>query len=504
MVRHLQVLLLVADAQQANRIQALLAASIPACRVTAAQTREEAETALQSQHADLILADYACPCCPASLTLQLSYQCGPPVPVVFLADSLTAAEVQQLITAGACDVVIGANPSSLELAILRARRERQQGLDRQQEHQQRADFLGMLSHELRNPLAALRNALYLMRLAEPAEAVYEEACTVSECQVKHLSGIVDDLLDVFRLARGQMGLHTEPVELTQLVRRCVLEQRTALEQARLTWNLDMDMGPLWMHGDPQRLTQVVAHLLANAIKFTPAGGHVTLRLTADRPSHQAVLLVRDTGIGLDAATRTQLFDVFTQGPQDLARTQGGLGLGLALVKGLVELHGGSIQAHSGGKDQGTEITIRWPLAEAAPANAAPTGCRHKEERGLRILIVEDNRETARMLSLLLTRQGYCTQMAHTGTAGTVLAREWRPDVVLCDLGLPEKDGFTVARELRQEAELAETHLIAISGYGQAEDRRRSREAGFELHLIKPVDPAELQQILQGLTVEPAE
>jgi CheY-like chemotaxis protein len=256
-------------------------------------------------------------------------------------------------------------------------------------------------------------------------------------------------------------------------------------------------------GDRVRLAQVVSNLLHNAAKFTDPGGRVAVAVPADARDGRAAVSVRDTGIGIEPQLLPHVFETFIQADRTLDRSRGGLGLGLALVKGLVELQGGAVQASSPGLGQGSEFRFWLPLDEEAPAPgggsspgaAAPARC-------LRVLVVEDHRDTARTLRVLLTRYGHEVELAHTGTAGVEVARRWRPDVVLSDLGLPELDGYQVARTLRRDPVTASVCLIAVSGYGQDEDRRRCREAGFDLHLTKPVDPVELQRLLAGVVVEP--
>jgi CheY-like chemotaxis protein len=339
-----------------------------------------------------------------------------------------------------------------------------------------------------------------MRLCELADPALVEARDVMERQVRHLSRLVDDLLDVFRITHRKLMLRRDRLDLAQLVRLAAIDHRNALESAGLTFNLELPEGPVWVVGDSTRLCQVVGNLLHNAAKFTDAGGKVTLRVAADAASRRAVVQVRDTGIGIPLDALPQLFDTFSQADAGRQRSRGGLGLGLALVKGFVELQGGQVQVTSAGLGRGSEFTIWLPLSAPSPtARDAAQG--ETSVVRLRILLVEDSEDAARTMRLLLTRYGHDVTIAATGTAGVEAARRWRPDVVLCDLGLPEMDGFDVARALRADPATASARLIAVSGYGQEEDRRQAHQAGFELHLTKPVDPAELRQVLATVAVE---
>ncbi len=269
----------------------------------------------------------------------------------------------------------------------------------------------------------------------------------------------------------------------------------------LTLTLERGPGPAWVRADRTRLAQVLSNLLQNAAKFTNSGGRVTVRVAADSGTGRAVVTVLDTGIGIAPEVLPRVFDTFTQADHSLDRSRGGLGLELALVKGVVELHGGRVQAASAGLGQGAEIGFWLPLGEGLPASEAGAGAEiSNAAASLRVLIVEDSRDAAQSLQTLLTWYGHQVTLAYTGREGVEAARRWRPDVVLCDLGLPELDGYEVAGALRGDPATAATRLIAVSGYGQEEDRRHSRAAGFDLHLTKPVDPAELRRLLAESTL----
>jgi signal transduction histidine kinase/ActR/RegA family two-component response regulator len=361
-------------------------------------------------------------------------------------------------------------------------------------------FLAMLAHELRNPLAPVRTAVGVLKMAGPAEPPLAQAREMIERQVAHMARLIDDLLDVSRIGRGRILLRRQPLDLARLARDAVEDHRRLLEETGLKLLTDFPDRPMPILGDPTRLAQVVGNLVQNAAKFTDAGGVVEVRLATEPDGRVAVLSVRDTGIGMEADLLGRLFEPFSQADRSLDRSRGGLGLGLALVKGLVELHGGTILAASPGLDRGSEFTVRLPLNPAlsppAPSERAPPA---PSGASLQVLIVEDNRDAAESLRLLLEMQGYRVVVAHTGRAALEVARREPPDLVLCDIGLPGgMDGYALARALRTDSSRPSPHLIALSGYGQEEDQRRAHEAGFARHLTKPVDPAVLSELLDSL------
>ena len=356
------------------------------------------------------------------------------------------------------------------------------------------EFLAMLGHELRNPLAPIRNALEVLRLRSDLETV-TWAVDISRRQIGHLSRLVDDLLDVSRIIRGKIRLQPGRLDLAALARAAAEDHRAAVGDARLTLDVRLPDGPVWVAGDATRLSQVIGNLLTNATKFTDPGGRVTLSLEVD--GRRAVVRVADTGIGIEAAMLARLFDPFAQADRSLDRCRGGLGLGLALVKGLAELHGGGVAADSAGPGRGAEFRVWLPLDApvSTPAPAAPAQVTAGAARQLRILVVEDSTDAAESLRLLLEQYGHSVTVAHTGTAGLTLARSCRPDLILSDLGLPGLDGFALARALRDDPALAHIPLLAHSGYAQDEDKQRARDAGYCHHFTKPVDPAELARVL---------
>jgi signal transduction histidine kinase/DNA-binding response OmpR family regulator len=369
----------------------------------------------------------------------------------------------------------------------------------QQEDERKNQFLAMLAHELRNPLAPIRNAVHVLKLLGSPDAKVGQARDMIDRQISHMTRLVDDLLDMSRLARGKILLRKERLNLTKVVHDTLEDYRGFLVKTDLTLETSLPDAPVYVDGDATRLSQVLGNLLHNASKFTDPGGIVTVELAqsddTDPPS--AFLIVRDTGIGMDRAMLERVFDTFSQADSSLDRSRGGLGLGLALVRGLVHLHTGDVHAASAGLGKGTEITIRVPLATQTAPLAAPTAPPPNGHTAIkRVLVIEDNRDAAESMRLLFAMTGHEVQVAHAGPEGVQVAQAFQPQVVLCDIGLPGgMDGYAVARAIRHDPALATVRLIALSGYGQDEDRRRSREAGFDVHLIKPVDFADLRRMI---------
>ncbi len=357
------------------------------------------------------------------------------------------------------------------------------------------DFLSMLAHELRNPLAPVLNGLHVLRLSQSDGQALEKARTMMERQVQHLSRIVDDLLQVSRIKRGKLVVRPERLDLARLVRDTAEDHRHAFEQAGLGLELDVPEVPVWVQGDPTRLAQVLSNLLQNAVKFTDRGGRVIVRVGVEEAGRRAVLTVRDTGAGIEPDMLPRLFVAFAQADRSLERSKGGLGLGLALVKGLVELHGGEVHAASEGPGSGAEFTVRLPRQPEPPALTAMPAAPGRAQKKLRILVVEDNQDAADSLKMLLELFGYDVAVAYSGPAGVKTAEDWQPDVVLCDIGLPGMNGYEVAGALRRNPVTAKARMIAVTGYGADEDRRRSKEASFDAHLTKPADPAALQELV---------
>ena len=360
------------------------------------------------------------------------------------------------------------------------------------------EFLMMLAHELRNPLAPLRNALEVLKLSNSDQQAVDKPRAMMERQVAHLGRMVDDLLDVSRLIGGKVILRPERLDLARLVRLAVEAHRPDVEQAGLNLFENSPEVPVWVSGDSTRLTQVIDNLLDNARKFTERGGGVEVRVQVELEDQQAVLTVRDTGVGIEPEMLPRLFETFAQADRSLDRSKGGLGLGLSMVRGLVELHGGQVSASSAGPGHGSEFTVRLP-AEPEPAALSQVLTEPSQDgEHLRILVVEDNRDSADSLRMVLELYGYEVNVAYTGPEGVKAAEEWHPNVVLCDIGLPGLDGYGVARRLRGNPATAKTRMIAVTGYGAEEDCYRSREAGFDRHMVKPVDPEDLHQALSAL------
>jgi signal transduction histidine kinase/ActR/RegA family two-component response regulator len=360
--------------------------------------------------------------------------------------------------------------------------------------QSKDEFLAMLAHELRNPLAPILNAVGVLKRLGSDEPISRRAWEIIERQVRHQARLIDDLLDISRITRGKISLRPERLDLVRLVRDTAEDRRTLLEADGRALALQLPDTPVWVEGDPTRLSQVVGNLLDNAAKFTDPGGHIAVTVAAE--VEFAVIRVRDTGIGIDPEILPHVFDTFSQADRTLERSSGGLGLGLALVKGLVALHGGEAVAASEGVGRGCEFTVRLPLVASPEAlGRAADPCRGAGPA--RVLVVEDHRDAAETLRELLELSGCTVEVAYTGRRGVEAARRFRPDVVLCDLGLPEMNGYEVAAALRADPTTAAARLIALSGYGREEDVLRCRQAGFDLHLTKPVEFAALERLLEA-------
>jgi signal transduction histidine kinase len=385
-----------------------------------------------------------------------------------------------------------------ELARLAAALAERDGLLAREKHALRAadrakdEFLAMLSHELRNPLAALTAAAHVLRLAHPGEQAAVKARAVVERQTKHMARLVGDLLDISRVAMGKVALERERFDLAQAAGNLVGVWRASGRLER--HQVSMDAKSAWVDADRARIEQILSNLLDNAVKFTPAGRRITV--SVGREGEWAVLRVADEGDGLAPGSAERMFDLFVQGARGLDRAAGGLGVGLALVKRLTEMHGGAVWATSAGPARGTTVTVRLPAVE--PTTTRPEASAVAPLQPRRVLIVEDNDDARQMLHEALAYSGHEVREARDGASGLALAAESRPDVALIDIGLPDLDGYEVARRLRAAPGGRRMGLIAITGYGQAEDQRRAYEAGFDAHLTKPVAPERLKQVMAGL------
>lgn len=358
------------------------------------------------------------------------------------------------------------------------------------------EFLGMLSHELRNPLAPIRNSLYILARAAPGSDQARRAQAIIDRQVSHLTRLVDDLLDVTRISRGKIQLQRAPLNLNDLVRRTIEDHRPVFAANGVGLDVRLPHRALWVEGDGVRLAQVVGNLLQNAAKFTERGGHVRVVLDEDRAAQRCVIRVKDTGVGISPELLARLFEPFMQADRTLDRSLGGLGLGLALVKGLVELHGGEVEARSAGAGKGAEFTVRLPLLteRAAQRRTLPAAGTHRSRR---VLIIEDNVDAADSLREALRFGRHEVEVALSGREGIEKAQAFRPDVILCDIGLPGMDGYEVARAVRADPVLHGTYLVALSGYALPEDLDKARQAGFDRHLAKPSELGKLEEILAG-------
>ncbi len=368
------------------------------------------------------------------------------------------------------------------------------------------DFLATLAHELRNPLGPIRNAALLLQNCE--ESTAEERQSILKMitrQVGTMSRLIDDLMDLARITRSKLDLRVEPIELAELVRRAAESARSGIDERGHTLRIALPEEPILLNADPTRIEQVIWNLLNNAAKYTDPGGQIDLMV--ERDGSEVVIRVKDSGIGMDPEMIPRVFDPFMQLPAGSRRTQGGLGIGLGLVRSLVQLHGGSISARSDGPGQGSEFVVRLPVAVEGGSqitDPSASSTRSGKPERHRILVVDDNADAALTLARILERlYGQEVQVAHDGASALATARAFHPDVIVLDIGMADMDGYEVARRLRQEAEFSRTILVALTGWGQASDRRRSRESGFDHHLVKPVEPRDLIAFLPNVPARDA-
>jgi PAS domain S-box-containing protein len=393
-------------------------------------------------------------------------------------------------------------------ADITARKSTEQALrdseERLKESDRRKDeFLAMLAHELRNPLAPIRTGLELIRMAGDTPAAVGRVRTMMDRQVGHMVRLIDDLLDVSRITSGKIQLQRKPTALGDLVSSAVEANRAALAAAHLQLTIRIPDDPCILDVDPTRLVQVLSNLLHNAAKFTPSGGRVDLSAACIRPNGSSgagelVLSVSDSGMGISKEVLPRVFDLFMQGEPSTGRSQPGLGIGLALARRLIEMHGGRIEATSDGPGQGSAFTLHLPIAgrivavDSTPARAAV------EQAARRIVIIDDNEDAAHMLAMLVDELGGESFVAHDGHAGLRAVSEFRPDVVLLDIGMPGMDGYETCRRMRMEPFGTDLVIVALTGWGQEQDKQQAMDAGFDAHLTKPADPATLERILLGL------
>jgi two-component system, sensor histidine kinase len=424
----------------------------------------------------------------------------PPIVIVGAGDS--GHELDALAEIG--NVALLQRPLSLNTlrstvrAAMRARRRQYQVRDllqQKEEAERRKDeFLAMLAHELRNPLAPLRTGLQLLRL-DPTAAVVARTLATMERQIRNLTRLVDDLLDVSRITRRTIALRKTPLDVREPVRQAVDAVQHVARESGLAIDLSLPDEPVMVDADSVRLEQMIGNLLSNAIKFTPEGG--AIRVSVCAAAGVAEISVADTGVGIAPDQVERLFDLFAQAPRTLDRTQGGLGIGLTIVKLLAELHGGTAEIASRGEGSGTEVRVHLP--RVAERRQSPEAAGAQETRLTRatcsVLIVEDNHDVAETLAVYLEHLGHHVVVAHDGHAGLEAARRHRPQVLICDIGLPGLNGYEIAGRLRADPDAHACLMIAITGYGDAADREKTRAAGFAHHLTKPADPAKLARII---------
>ena len=356
------------------------------------------------------------------------------------------------------------------------------------------EFLAVLAHELRNPLAPIRNAVNYLGLKASPDPALRNARDIIDRQVKHLVRLVDDLLDISRISSGKIGLQKERVSLSLIVTNAVEASRPAIESENHQLTVTLPAEPVYLDADLTRLAQVLQNLLNNAAKYTPPGGKIGLHAEFD--GHSVAIRVVDTGIGIPGEMLPRVFDMFTQVDRSIERSTGGLGIGLTLVQRLVELHGGTVEAHSEGHGEGSEFIVRLPAFLESSAGAAASKSSAKAAGRVRVLIVDDNIDAADTLSEMLGFLGHDVDTAYDGAAAIAAVDAHRPDVVLLDIGLPKVNGYDVARRIRESDPHRRIVLVAVTGWGQDEDRRRSQQAGFDHHLVKPVDLAWLERIFE--------
>jgi len=369
-----------------------------------------------------------------------------------------------------------------------------------EEHRRKDDFLATLAHELRNPLAPIRYAVAASRKPGLSEEKREQGRQIVERQLEHMSRLLDDLLDIARVMHNMLTLRKRRVELRSVIGAAIETCRPKIDAKQHTLALDLPPQPIELDADPVRLAQVFTNLLINAAKFTNPGGRIELHVRRDH--RNLVVSVRDNGVGMAPETIPHLFTLFSQANTALERSEGGLGIGLALVRGLVALHGGSVEARSGGLGRGSEFSVSLPVIAAMPERMSQAAGQASEPvKPLRVLVADDNRDGADSCATLLEVSGHTVKTAYNGRDAFEFARQFQPDVALLDIGMPELNGYEVAHKIRGEPWGGTIVLVAITGWGQDEDRRRALAAGFDHHLVKPIDPTQLDALLQGVGAE---
>jgi signal transduction histidine kinase len=522
--------LLVAEDEDVFLVRELLSASRQArYELDQVSTYEEGMVRLRRNEHDVCLMDYHLGGTSAALAvLQARERIGSRVPIIILTSQDDLETDLEVLEAGAADYldkgeltanILERSTSILERSIRHAMAQRkgEDALRRSQERLIEAELrkdelLAMLAHELRNPLAPIRYALQSLRLDAPQNVNLQRQRELIERQVRQMARLLDDLLDVSRMTRGKIHLQKEKLDLGAVADRAVEAARLLIREHRLELVYNKPADPLWVEGDFGRLEQILRNLLYNAVKFTKAGGRVWLSVEPENGAVQgqspmAIVRVVDTGIGIDSEMLPRVFDLFTQLDQSLNRAQGGLGIGLTMVKHLVRMHGGTVRAQSKGPDQGSEFEIHLPLlAHPEQRVTKPQPSRREGQarvetpalpgRPRRVLVVEDNLDSANALGELIELWGHEACVVNDGPAAIEAATTFQPDVVLLDIGLPGMNGYQVARYMRSRPALKEAMLVALTGYGQEEDRRLAELSGFDQHFTKPIELETLQSLLK--------
>ncbi|HEX9149104.1 MAG TPA: ATP-binding protein, partial [Thermoanaerobaculia bacterium] len=380
--------------------------------------------------------------------------------------------------------------------VTRDMTERRRIEDLENADRQKDQFLALLAHELRNPIAPIRTALEILRRPNATPAETDQARDIAERQLRHMARLLDDLLDVSRIREGRIELRMETLDVASVMRSAAQAAASLIQARNHTLTIVDPKDRLFVRADPVRLEQVLGNLLNNAAKYTDPGGQI--RMTAERIAGEALIRVRDTGIGIEPLMIPRVFDLFVQAERRMELSAGGVGIGLSLVKKLVELHGGRVEAISAGSGRGSEFIVALPAVEQKPVErvtAAETPSTQLARAPLRVLLVDDNADSADGLAMLLELQGHETRVAYDGESALGIARSFRPHAALLDIGMPAMDGYELARRLRAAPETKETMLVAMTGWGQEEDQRKGREAGFAHHLVKPFEPSAVERLL---------
>jgi two-component system CheB/CheR fusion protein len=424
------------------------------------------------------------------LELVKRYSAGP-VPMIMLTGQEGREIDLEAMRSGAIDYLVKGqiNAALLERSIRYSieRKRTEEALRRKDE------FLAMLSHELRNPLAPIRTALHILEMPQVDEEHARHAKEVIKRQMEHLVRLVDELLDISRIMHGRIELRKQPVDLVDVVKHAIETAQPAIDARGHQISVTFPAGRVVIEADAVRLSQAIGNLLINAAKYTEKAGRIWIE--AGREKDDAVIRVRDSGAGIEPELLPQIFDLFVQGQRSLARSQGGLGIGLTLVKRLAELHGGTVTASSAGLGRGSEFVVRIPALHS-PSDAESPPIPGESQRSSRhVLVVDDNVDAAECVGVMLELQGHQVQVAHDGFEAVEAARRDKPDVILLDIGLPGRDGYEVAEILRADPQFAQTKIIAVTGYGKDEDRQRSKAAGMDHHLTKPVAPEDLDHLM---------